>query len=154
MTLDFKEEGNTILLVGRAKDCIHSSEYLHKIRGVEFSPAPYFNIGEEKKLHEAITAFIKKGCIQSAHDVSEGGIFISLIESSFYRGLGFDVSFNPHYLEEDSMRNDSFWFGEAQGRVVVSVSDEQMGDFLSLAEGLNIEIDELGRVTSGIDCCE
>ncbi len=121
MTLDFKQEGDTILLVGKAKNCIHSSEYLHKIKGVEFSPAPYFNLKEEKLLHHAITAFIHNKCIQSAHDVSEGGVMVSLLESGFPRGLGFDVSFNASYLEESDMRNDSFWFGEAQGRVVVTV---------------------------------
>ncbi len=147
MTLDFKQEGDTILLIGKAKNCIHSSEYLHKIKGVEFSPAPYFDLSEEKALHDAISSFIKNGCIQSAHDVSEGGVMVTLFESSFPRGFGFDVSFNANYLEEDAMRNDAFWFGEAQGRVIVSVSDEQMENFLQLAEKLSIEIDELGKVT-------
>ena len=148
MTLDFKEEGDTILLVGKAKSCIHSSEYLHKIKGIEFSPAPYFNLTEEKQLHEAITAFINKGCLQNAHDVSEGGVMVALFESGFPRGLGFDVSFNALYLEETNMRNDAFWFGEAQGRVIVSVADAQMEGFLTLAQQLDMEIDELGKVTS------
>ncbi len=149
MTLDFKKEGDTILLVGKAKNCIHSSEYLHKIKGVELSPAPYFNMEEELQLHKAVTAFISQGCIESAHDISEGGIIITLLESAFHRGLGFDVSFNALYLNETNMRNDAFWFGEAQGRVVVSVSDEKMESFLTLAEAMDIEIDELGKVTGG-----
>ncbi|MDQ2753133.1 MAG: AIR synthase related protein, partial [Bacteroidota bacterium] len=149
MTLDFKKEGDTILLIGKAKNCIHSSEYLHKIKKVEFSPAPYFNIEEEKLLHKAITSFIQNGCIQCAHDVSEGGIFTTLLECGFPRGFGFDVSFNPAYLEESDMRNDAFWFGEAQGRVIVSVSDDGMEGFLILAEKLGIEVDELGKVTGG-----
>ncbi len=148
MTLDFKQRGDVILLIGKAKNCIHSSEYLHKIKGVEFSPPPYFHLEEEKLLHKAIAAFINNNCIQSAHDVSEGGLMITLLESGFPRGLGFDVSFNANYLEEDSMRNDAFWFGEAQGRVVVSVADNQMEDFLKLTEQLGVEIDELGKVTS------
>ncbi len=149
MTLDFKKEGDTILLVGKAKNCIHSSEYLHKNKGVEFSPAPYFNLEEEQLLHKAIASFIHNDCIESAHDISEGGLLVTLMESSFPGGLGFDVSFNPNYLEESDMRNDAFWFGEAQGRVVVSVSDEGMEEFLILAEQLGIEVDELGKVTAG-----
>ena len=149
MTLDFKKEGDAILLVGKAKNCIHSSEYLHKIKSIEFSPAPYFNLEEEQLLHKAIASFIQNGCIESAHDISEGGLLVTLMESSFPRGLGFDVSFNPNYLEESNMRNDAFWFGEAQGRVVVSVSDDGMEGFLTLAEQLGIEVDELGKVTAG-----
>ncbi len=149
MTLDFKKEGDAILLVGKAKNCIHSSEYLHKIKSVEFSPAPYFNLVEEQLLHKAIASFIQNGCIESAHDISEGGLLVTLMESSFPRGLSFDVSFNPNYLEESNMRSDAFWFGEAQGRVVVSVSDDGMEGFLTLAEQLGIEVDELGKVTAG-----
>ena len=149
MTLNFKEEGDTILLIGKAKNCIHSSEYLHKIKGVAFSPAPYFHMEEEKALHNAIAAYIKNGCLQSAHDVSEGGIMIALMESGFFGGLGFDVSFNATYLEDNTMRNDAFWFGEAQGRAIVSVSDAQMEAFLKLTDELQIEVDELGKVTSG-----
>ena len=149
MTLDFKRDGDTILLVGKAKSCIHSSEYLHKIKRIEFSPAPYFNMDEELLLHKAITAFVKEGCIQSAHDVSEGGVMTTLLESGFPRGLGFEVSFNALYLDETDVRNDAFWFGEAQGRVIVSVADEDMETFLTLAEAMTIEIDELGKVTDG-----
>ncbi len=149
MTLDFKKAGDVILLVGKAKNCIHSSEYLHKIKGIEFSPAPYFNLEEEKQLHKAVTAFIDKGCIESAHDISEGGLMVALLESAFSNGLGFDVSFNALYLDESDIRNDAFWFGEAQGRVIVSVADEDMEGFLALAEAMSMEIDELGKVTTG-----
>ena len=45
MTLDFKEEGDVIYLLGKSTNDINSSEYLHKICGVEFSPAPYFESG-------------------------------------------------------------------------------------------------------------
>ena len=148
MTLDFKKEGDTILLLGKAKSCIHSSEYLHKIKGVEYSPAPYFDLQEEKHLHDAVAALIDKGCIQSAHDISEGGLLVALFESGFPRGLGFEVSFNATYLDESDMRTDAFWFGEAQGRVVVSVSDEQMEGFLKLADAQGIEVDELGKVAA------
>ncbi len=149
MTLDFKKEGDTILLLGKARSCIHSSEYLHKIKGVEYSPAPYFDLHEEKQLHDLIAALIDKGCIQSAHDISEGGLMVTLLESSFPRGLGFEVSFNAAYLDESNMRTDAFWFGEAQGRVVVSVSDKQMESFLKVTEAMDAEVDELGKVTAG-----
>ncbi|TKK67814.1 phosphoribosylformylglycinamidine synthase subunit PurL [Ilyomonas limi] len=149
MTLDFKRVNDVILLIGKVKNDIASSEYLHKIRGVNYSPAPYFNMEEEKHLHEVIAALIKNKAVQSVHDVSEGGIMVTLMESGFNRGLGFDVSFNNHYVDESNERNDAFWFGEAQGRVIVSVADEHMEAFLQHIENAGIETVELGQVTSG-----
>src|SRR5258708_27370550 len=46
MTLDFNEEGDILFLLGISNNDINSSEYLHKIRKVEFSPAPHFEIEE------------------------------------------------------------------------------------------------------------
>ena len=67
---------------------------------------------------------IKEGLIASAHDVSEGGLFITLLESAFHRNLGFDVVASDY-----SIRKDGYWFGEAQSRVVVSVSKENVAAF-------------------------
>ena len=124
MTLHFKNAGDIIYLVGESKDDIHSSEYLHKICGVEFSPAPYFNLEEEFILHQTISGLIKNKLIASAHDVSEGGLFITLAESAFNKDLGFNVS-----QQTPGIRSDAYWFGEAQGRVVVSVSETNVGTF-------------------------
>jgi phosphoribosylformylglycinamidine synthase len=149
MTLDFKRANDVILLIGKVKNDIASSEYINKIRGVEYSPAPYFNLEEEKHLHEVIAALIKSKAVQSVHDVSEGGVLVTLMESGFSRGLGFDVWFNNHSVDEMNERNDAFWFGEAQGRVIVSVADEHMETFLSHIENAGIETVELGQVTTG-----
>jgi phosphoribosylformylglycinamidine synthase II len=149
MTLDFKSANDVILLIGKIKNDIASSEYLHKIKGVEYSPAPYFDLEEEKHLHEVITALIKNKAVQSVHDISEGGAIVALLESGFNRGLGFDVFFNKHSVDERNERTDAFWFGEAQGRVIVSVADEQMETFLNIIENAGIESIEFGQVTTG-----
>src|SRR5688572_23414230 len=91
MTMDFKEEMDVIYLVGKSRDDISCSEYLQKICGVEYSPAPHFDIEEEFKLQQKITQLIKKKIIQSAHDISEGGLFAALLESAFNRELGFSI---------------------------------------------------------------
>ncbi|MEJ7673325.1 MAG: hypothetical protein WKF59_11570 [Chitinophagaceae bacterium] len=64
--------------MGESKSDVNSSEYLHKILGVEFSPAPYFNLEEEFSLHQTISGLIKNRLIESAHDISEGGLFVTL----------------------------------------------------------------------------
>jgi len=142
MTLDFKEEGDLIFMLGKSNNDIASSEYLHKIQGVEFSPAPYFNIDEELKLHQKLAELIKKKLVRSAHDVSEGGLFVTLSESAFPNGLGFDV-----VASDFKIRKDAYWFGESQGRVVVSVAPENKGEFRRTMVGHPME--ELGFVTKG-----
>ena len=140
MTLDFKEEGDEIYLLGVSYADINSSEYLHKVHGVEYSPAPHFDIEEEFQLQQRLAELIKKKLVVSAHDVSEGGLFITLAESGFPRELGFRA-------RSGDVRKDAFWFGEAQSRVVVSVSKDKVGEFLALAKGVQVE--KLGVVTGG-----
>jgi phosphoribosylformylglycinamidine synthase II len=141
MTLYFKDEGDVIYLVGKNIEDFNCSEYLHKICKEEYSPAPYFDLEEEFRLHETVSSLIKNKLILSAHDISEGGLFVTLSESAFFNNLGFTVN-----QQKKQIRKDAYWFGEAQGRVVVTVSAEKANDF----EGsLRIPFEKLGTVTSG-----
>ena len=144
MTMDFKQEDDEIYLVGTQRNDINSSEYLHKIHGVEFSPCPYFDLNEEFEVQHEVKKMIHKKLVNSAHDVSEGGLFITLIESCFNRNLGFEASVNY-----DNIRTDAYWFGEAQSRVVVSVSKENRNDLNMLLEKMEMTVTYLGKVTSG-----
>jgi phosphoribosylformylglycinamidine synthase len=142
MTLDFKQEGDLIFLIGQSRPDISSSEYLHKVQGVEYSPAPYFDIEEEYQLQQKIAELIRKKLVQSAHDVSEGGLFITLLESAFINNLGFDV-----VAADSNIRKDAYWFGESQSRVVVSLKADKVNEFKKAMGGHPYE--ELGSVTSG-----
>jgi phosphoribosylformylglycinamidine synthase II len=144
MTLDFKEEGDEIFLIGTPLNDFNSSAYLSKICGIEFSPAPHFDLNEEFQLQQIIKGLINKNLIQSAHDISEGGLFITLLESGFYRNLGFDVS-----ASVADIRQDAFWFGESQSRVVVSVSASQVDRLISYLDRSGSKYLRLGRVTEG-----
>ena len=143
MTLDFKNEGDLIILVGTPHNDIASSEYLHKLKKVEFSPAPHFDLDEEFTVQQFIASLIKEKKIKSAHDISEGGLAITLLESGFNRNLGFSVQANT------TIRKDAFWFGEAQSRVVVSCSADQLNTLETAAQKAGISITVLGKVTSG-----
>ena len=142
MTLDFKEEGDVIVLIGKSTDDINSSQYLSKICGVELSPAPQFKLEDEFALQQKVSVLIKSKLIESAHDVSEGGLFVTLLESAFHRALGFDV-----VADNFNIRKDAQWFGERQSRVVVSVKKDKLKE-LKNALG-DHPYEELGVVTSG-----
>ena len=81
--------------------------------------------------------------MQSVHDVSEGGLIVTLIESSFNRNKGFDVN------AAADVRKDAYWFGESQSRVVVSVSEAGVEDFLKTVQDSGIPSHFLGQVTGG-----
>src|SRR5215203_2805554 len=144
MTLDFKNEGDHIFLIGEPKNDVNSSQYLSKVCGIEFSPAPDFNLDKEFQLQQVISELIKKQVVQSVHDVSEGGLFVTLIESCFNRSRGFNVN-----ATDSKFRKDAFWFGESQSRVVVSVLENQSENFLKLAGDFVIPHSFLGNVTAG-----
>lgn len=143
MTLDFKNTGDHIFLIGSSQDDIASSEYLYSYHKVKNSPAPYFKVEEEKAVQDVITQLIRENLIQSAHDVSDGGLMIALMESALYNNRGFSIECDADY------RKDAFLFGEAQSRVVVSVNDEQLDAFVELLADSDVDFTNLGTVTHG-----
>ena len=143
MTLDFKQKGDLIFLIGDYTEDIASSEYLATYHGVKASPAPYFELEKEFQMHQAIKGLIAEGLVNAVHDVSDGGLYVSLVEMSLPRGLGFDI------VSDADIRLDAFLFGEGQGRAVVSVTEEQEEAFVEnmVASGVNMTL--LGHVTKG-----
>ena len=140
MTLDFKKVGDAIYLVGESVNDIASSEYVYSYKGIKATPAPHFDLPTEQKLQKAIIALIEKKLIESAHDVSDGGLLVTLAESSFPRGLGFNVN------SDAAIRQDAFWFGEAQSRVIVSVDAAKKAAFESALEAQGVKFSALGSV--------
>lgn len=150
MTLDFKEAGDEIYLIGSWRNDINSSQYLSKIAGVEFSPAPHFELQEEYHLHQVLEGLIENGDIKSAHDISEGGLITTLIEKGFNRGLGFDIISISESGEDGSViRQDAFFFGEGQSRIIVTVEEDKIGSFLRHLGKSKIIHAKLGTVTDG-----
>jgi phosphoribosylformylglycinamidine synthase len=147
MTLDFKNEGDVIVLIGTQKNDIGSSEYLHKIKGVALSPAPVFDLDEEFAIQKFMATLIKEKLVKSAHDISEGGLMVALLESGFHRNLGFDINVATGG-EDAEIRTDAFWLGEAQSRIVVSCSKEKLQELKHKAASSGIDILVAGTVTS------
>ena len=140
MTLDFKAEGDLVYLVGESVNDIASSEFLYSYRKVKASPAPHFDLPTEQLVQKGIMGLIEGKLIQSAHDVSDGGVLVTLAESAFPRGLGFDVKSTA------GIRQDAMWFGEAQSRVIVSVSPAKKAEFEAYLAGLGVKSTQLGTV--------
>jgi phosphoribosylformylglycinamidine synthase len=140
MTLDFKNETDLIYLIGECKNDISSSEYLVHEHKVELSPAPYFELNEEAHIQTAITNLIENKLILSAHDLSEGGLFIAVLESAMSRNFGFEITTNA------TIRKDAFLFGEGQSRAIVSVSANHQNNFIKYIQENKIPATLLGKV--------
>lgn len=143
MTLNFKNAGDLIYLVGESKDDIASSEYLYSYRNVKASPAPAFDLDTEFNVQASIKELIQNKLVESVHDISDGGLFITLAESSFPNQLGFKVS------TDAKLRTDAFLFGEAQSRVVISANNSQKNQIEDLLRSKNVSFTLLGEVTDG-----
>jgi phosphoribosylformylglycinamidine synthase len=141
MTVNFRKKGDMIFLVGRSDNDISSSEYLSFVHLINESAAPKFDLEYEMKLQEVVAELISLKLVSSAHDVSMGGLFVTLVESALPGGLGFDIT------SPAEIRGDAFLFGESQSRVVVSVSAEQETDFLDLMMETGLHFSALGHVT-------
>lgn len=141
MTLHFKEAGHRIYLLGKSTGDMGSSEYLYSYHKVKYSPAPEFNLDEEFEVQKAVRLLIAEGLVASAHDVSDGGLFITLLESAMAGNKGFSIESDPE------IRKDAFLFGESQGRIVVTVSDENLDAFIDLVATSGIEFSHLGETT-------
>ncbi len=143
MTLDFKDKGDLIFILGKSYDDISSSEYLVSYHGINESPAPYFNLDEEAELHQTVKELILKKRVNAVHDIADGGLFTSLVEMSIPNGLGFDI------VTDSEVREDAFLFGEGQGRVLVSVNEDQEDEFIESMMASAVDFTLLGHVTKG-----
>jgi phosphoribosylformylglycinamidine synthase len=142
-TLDFKYKGDLIYLLGENFEDINSSEYLYSIHGVKNSPAPIFDLDAEFKLQDCMKGLIRNNYISAAHDVSDGGLFVTLVEMGLPNGLGFDI------VTDSEIRRDAFLFGESQSRIAVTVVEDYEDEFLDFVAENNVPVMLLGHVTKG-----
>ena len=142
-SLVFKGKSDLIYLIGQSENDISSSEYLASYHAVKESSAPKFDLDAEYDMQQTIIKLIRAGVIESAHDVADGGLFITLLESSFVNNVGFEI------VSSSAVREDAFLFGEAPSRVVVSVTETGEDAFLDTLKTSKTPFVLLGHVTQG-----
>ena len=142
-TLSYKAKGDLIFMIGANRDDISSSQYLVNIHGISNSSTPHFDLEEEYANQKQVQMLIRKGVLNSAHDLSEGGLWIGLLEKGFASGLGFDITLPAEH------RKDAVLFGEAASRILVTVNEENKDKFIDLMMLNGCDFDLLGHVTKG-----
>ena len=142
-TQTFKNEGDTVFLLGVSQEHLGASEYLHAICGRTCGTVPPLDLQFEKHLQEALLDAIRFGWINSAHDCSDGGLAVALAEcciSDREHPIGAVVELH------DRMRADCLLFGETQSRVVVSCPAKHAAQVKRHFEALKVPCAAIGTV--------
>ena len=142
-TIQFKCKGDLIYQIGPSVEDISSSQYLVNIHNITESPAPSFDLDQEFLVQDKVKKLIKKELVSSAHDVSEGGLFVSLMESAMISSYGFNIT------SDSSIRKDAYLFGESQSRIIVSVSPEKEDELIDIMMSKDVDFHLVGHVTKG-----
>ena len=116
-----KENGNLIIIVGKTIGHLGQSAFLYENFSITDGPPPEINLLNEKNNGLAILELIKKGVVASVHDVSSGGMLVSLAEMSMSSGLGLKI-----YKPKKFKNFYEYFFGEDQGRYLIEVSKSDL----------------------------
>jgi phosphoribosylformylglycinamidine synthase subunit PurL len=117
MTIAFKAEGESILVVGDTRGWLGQSLYLREICGREEGAPPPVDLAAERRHGEFVRALIRDGLVTAAHDVSDGGLLVALAEMAMVSHIG-AVLEAPH-----GVAPHVFWFGEDQARYVLTAEN-------------------------------
>ncbi|MFH1482816.1 MAG: phosphoribosylformylglycinamidine synthase subunit PurL, partial [Chloroflexota bacterium] len=135
----FKKEGDIVFLLGDPRPGnLAGSEYLELVHGL-VAGRPGLDLALEKRVQKCLREAIKRGLLNSAHDVSDGGLGVALAESSIAGNIGFQGT-------KLKGRLDEFLFGEGGGRVVVSASPGKAPALRRLALAHQVPLIRLGAV--------
>ncbi|HOA29378.1 MAG: phosphoribosylformylglycinamidine synthase subunit PurL [Candidatus Cloacimonetes bacterium] len=153
----FQNDGDVVLLLGSKEATIGASEYLKTIHGKICGRPPVIDLEKEKHLQELVLELIEHGMLNSAHDVSDGGLAVALAECCFNPDRRFGVKVK---LDHEGDR-EILWFGEAGARIVVSAQNGWLEAIQAIAQKHQFEIHQIGVVTSRqvfhlesyIECC-
>jgi len=143
----FKNEGDLIYILGDDKEELGGSEYLKVIHKKVEGNCPQIDLPTEKMLQNSILELIKKKLINSAHDVSEGGVVCAIAECCIIneeKKLGATVMFPV------KSRKDFTYFSETQSRIIVSVSIGNKSEFEKLLHSINQSFNHLGKVGGSV----
>lgn len=135
--LGFTKDGQSIIVIGDTKGHLGQSLYLREILGREDGPPPPVDLALERKHGDFVRQHIRDGLITACHDVSDGGLLVAIAEMAMASGIGADIT-----LSGDA----AFWFGEDQGRYVLTTAEPEK--LLKLARDSGVSAVLAGK-TSG-----
>ena len=160
--IGFREAGDVILLLdGLAADAsakqvpvvepaqeFSSSEYSKHVGGIVAGEPPAIDLGAEKRLQELLVALASEGSVQSAHDISDGGIAVAIAESCFASAGGRPevAALSAKVSLDDSNAAEFALFNERGARAIVSVKASLVAHVLETARHYQVTAEQIGQV--------
>lgn len=141
MTPAFKEDGNVILYIGAERKGLGGSEYLNTIHHLTTGDAPEIDLDFEANLQESLLAAIQSGVLSAVHDVSDGGLAVTLAEMSLFGKRGAEVS-----VDAFEGSTHEILFSESQSGVVITCKPKYVKRILSHFKNGGIPVKKLGVV--------
>ena len=138
-----KKSGNVIIIVGKTIGHLGQSAFLYENFAMKDGPPPEINLLNEKNNGLAVLDLIKKGIALSVHDVSSGGMLVSMAEMSMSSGLGLKI-YKPKKLKNFY----EYFFGEDQGRYLIEVSKNNLKNIETLFKKNNVFHENIAEVQS------
>jgi phosphoribosylformylglycinamidine synthase II len=138
-TVAFKRAGDVVILIGETKGHLGQSIYLREIEKREEGASPKVDLATEKKHGDFVRGLIETGRVDTVHDVSDGGLLVTIAEMTMPRGIGASVGVAglPEAIP--------FWFGEDQARYVIAAPFAEAEKIVAEARAAFITVAELGK---------
>jgi phosphoribosylformylglycinamidine synthase len=135
ISMDFKQAGDLIYVVGETKNEMGGSAYLDT-KGFIGNSVPKVEPVKAKNLMEKLSQASEKGLVKACHDCSEGGIGVAAAEMAFAGGLGAAISLKSLPVSEKISRDDFILFSESNSRFIVEVAPENKEKFEKTLKGV------------------
>ncbi len=142
ISMDVKEIGNPVYIIGETKDELGGSHY-YMIHGFKGNRVPSVDLKKTKKSFDSLIKAMDKGFVKACHDCSEGGIGVTASEMAFAGNLGMAIHLDR--VPTSLNRNDKILFSESNSRFLVEVDKGKQKEFEKIIEGNSFA--RIGEVT-------
>ena len=141
ITMDLKNTGNVILVLGKTEGHIDQSLFARIILNENNGPPPEVNLFNEKNNGETLLNLIEKNYIKSAHDVSLGGIITAISKMCIKGNKGIELKIPKSLINEIE-----YFFAEDQGRYLIEVSSDDLNDVIKILDKNSVHYDHIGKI--------
>ncbi len=140
----FRAEGDDLLIAGTTLPELGGSEYYERVEGLVGGPVPRVNLKNERTIMRTISGLVKAGLVESAHDVSKGGLAVGLAEMAIQGQRGFTVVIDEVPTKTD--RIDRLLFSESKPRFILESKPKNTLRILRRMRAAKIKAAKIGRV--------
>ncbi len=147
VSMDLKQAGNVLIVVGETKNELGGSHY-YKIHNELGAHVPHLDLALAPRIANQVSQAIRQGRVVSCHDCSEGGLAVALAEMAFAGGLGVDVDLDELACSVDCKDTAAKLFSESNSRYCLEVEADQVDAVLKQLDGLPVGV--VGKVTDGV----